>query len=448
MLLKFQLNDEGFTIINPEEVNFQTSVEYIKCHFDIKTSMWSDMDALCAVFKNLTYNKYDQVMLDSNHNCFIDPKIYRRGGTVSVKLVGDKYLPDHIHSTTHQTGIISFRIKDGIVVPVRVPDKYDVFVAEYEIAKKDVQDTIDDLTTKAQEGYFDGAGITEIIFNPDYTVTCVLSDGRTYTSSGSMRGPKGDKGDTGAPGLDGANGADGRDGRDGTDGVSVSNVTFNNDDSLTITLDDGNSYTSGSLRGVRGYSILSVGANPIAETHSQGLYYYKLPLSTVLSLAHVDKVYVGDIIKARAPGNLLGASNASTYLYMVTSLSSTYVYLSGYTNIKGDKGDPGIHSIGKLAVSIHDPVTIPAHSFLPHGLAEFVSTELAGKELLGYKALRLLDSSSNVLPLLPMSWYNTSHTDTDNVTHYGLAFMLYNPTDDDLRVDGSSRCTILYVNEV
>lgn len=79
----------------------------------------------------------------------------------------------------------------------------------------------------------DGVGISSIVFNADDTLTITLTNGNTYTS-GSLRGAAGAAGQAGA------------------DGVGITSVVFNNDDTLTITLSNGNTYTSGSLRGPAG----------------------------------------------------------------------------------------------------------------------------------------------------------------------------------------------------
>ncbi len=253
MLLKFQLDDSEFRIVNPDDVNVQASLDYIRCHFDIKSSMWSGMDALCAVFKNLTFNKYDQVMLDSNHNCYINPDLFRRGGTIDVKLVGDKYLSDGVRSTTHQTGIVVLRINDGVVIPVRVPDKYDVFLAEYEIASQNVQNVIDDLTTKVADGFFngeDGVSITNITYASDGKVTVFLSDGSSFTSADSMRGAPFTYSDftpAQLEGLKGPQGSPGRDGSDGDDGRGITSISKTGTsglvDTYTITYTDGTTST-------------------------------------------------------------------------------------------------------------------------------------------------------------------------------------------------------------
>lgn len=68
------------------------------------------------------------------------------------------------------------------------------------------------------------AGIAQIIFNDDYTITFVLTDGREFTT-GSIRGAvgekgdKGDKGDTGERGPQGIQGERGEQGIQGIQGI-------------------------------------------------------------------------------------------------------------------------------------------------------------------------------------------------------------------------------------
>lgn len=68
------------------------------------------------------------------------------------------------------------------------------------------------------------AGIAQIIFNDDYTITFVLTDGRRFTT-GSIRGTvgekgdKGDKGDTGERGEKGEQGERGPQGETGAQGI-------------------------------------------------------------------------------------------------------------------------------------------------------------------------------------------------------------------------------------
>ena len=84
-----------------------------------------------------------------------------------------------------------------------------------------------------------GNGIATIVLNSDYTLTITMTDGDTYTTT-SIRGQQG------------ATGATGR---------GISGITLNNDYTLTITYTDGTSDTTTSVRGATGNGIANVVLN-------------------------------------------------------------------------------------------------------------------------------------------------------------------------------------------
>lgn len=235
MLLRFKIDDQGFRCLDSAIAATAISINYIKCHFDVAGTEWEDVDAICAIFKSATYNQHYEVMLDSNNNCLIDPEIYMRGGAIQVKLVGDKYINDSVISSTSTTSVVEFYIRDGIILPTPVPSKYDVFVAEIEIARQAVENAILDLTRRIANGELkgkDGASISNIISNPNGTLTIELSDGQSYTSSRPIRGEKGEPGE---------------------DGVGIASVVYGEDGTLLITMSDGTQYVSPySMKGEKG----------------------------------------------------------------------------------------------------------------------------------------------------------------------------------------------------
>jgi hypothetical protein len=91
----------------------------------------------------------------------------------------------------------------------------------------------------------DGVGIASVTFNPDYTLTITLTNGDSYTSQ-SLRGAQG------PAGQDGEDGAQGPEGPEGPQGVGIASTVLNADYTLTITLTNGNSYTTPSIRGAQG----------------------------------------------------------------------------------------------------------------------------------------------------------------------------------------------------
>ena len=94
----------------------------------------------------------------------------------------------------------------------------------------------------------DGVGIASVTFNDDYTLTITLTNGNSYTSQ-SLRGAQGP---AGQDGEDGAQGPEGPEGPEGPQGVGIASTVLNADYTLTITLTNGNSYTTPSIRGAQG----------------------------------------------------------------------------------------------------------------------------------------------------------------------------------------------------
>lgn len=233
MLLNFLVNRDEFKCLNPSEASSTTVISYVKCHFDV--TALSDISAFVAVFKSASYNEQYEVLLDSNGDCYIDPEVFRHGGVIQVKLVGDKYVNDEVISSTFITPVIQLLFNNDIIVPTPIPSEYDVFVAELEKAQAAVDAVILELQTAVEEGEFDGAdgvGIASVSYNADGTVNVTLTDGSTYTSEYSMKGA---------------------DGADGAPGNGISNIVYGQDGTVVITMDDGTYYTSTySMKGEKG----------------------------------------------------------------------------------------------------------------------------------------------------------------------------------------------------
>lgn len=97
----------------------------------------------------------------------------------------------------------------------------------------------------------DGNGIASVVLNNDYTLTITLDDGTSYTT-GSIRGATGPQGSQGIQGETGAQGPQGATGATGATGNGIASTALNNDYTLTITYTDGTSATTGSIRGATG----------------------------------------------------------------------------------------------------------------------------------------------------------------------------------------------------
>ena len=81
-----------------------------------------------------------------------------------------------------------------------------------------------------------GVGIANAVLNDDYTLTITLTDGTTFKT----------------PSIRGAQGPQGEIGPQGPQGVGIANAVLNDDYSLTITLTDGTTFKTTSIRGEQG----------------------------------------------------------------------------------------------------------------------------------------------------------------------------------------------------
>ncbi len=334
MVLNFLLDSKDFKCTNPTDATSAVSVNYIRCHFDIKAPEWKSVKAIVAVFKSARFNITKEIVLDSNNSCFIDPAVFEHGGLIQVKLVGDKYVEDEIISTTHITRITEFTLREDIVVPTPTPTKYEAALAEVEYARDTTRAFIEDVQTRIANGEFDGedgVGIEQISFNSDGTINVLFTDGTTKISEYSFKGPKGDKGDP---------------------GVAISNIAYGQDGTLVITLSDGTTFTSEysmkgekgdtgepGATGQRGSRILHVTTQPtVTHLSSDPSVNFSLPLETVLEESKADEVLVGDVIEASY--TFLSKDRVQHY-FVRYIMGGNKVLLTSGVSIKGDKGDKG-----------------------------------------------------------------------------------------------------------
>ena len=223
MLIRFRIDESGFRCVDAPVLANATEIDYIKCHFEFKSEAWKNVQAVLAIFKSATYNKTSEILLDSNGDCYIDPEVYKRGGTIQCKVFGDKYHSDSVNSSSSITEVVEFYINENLTLPTPIPSKYDAFLAEYLRAREVLENVITEVETKLENGEFDGdpgIGISSVVYNSDGTLTITLSDGSSFVSGYSMKGEQ------------------------GADGVGISTVTFGQDGTVTVTLSNGTTFTS------------------------------------------------------------------------------------------------------------------------------------------------------------------------------------------------------------
>ena len=99
-----------------------------------------------------------------------------------------------------------------------------------------------------------GNGIASVALNEDYTLTITMTDGTSYTTA-SIRGEQGEQGvqgEQGIQGIQGVQGEQGIQGETGATGNGIASAVLNADYTLTLTFTDGTTYTTASIRGAQG----------------------------------------------------------------------------------------------------------------------------------------------------------------------------------------------------
>lgn len=199
MLLKFDVTKNSIICINPQAPKEEDVIVYVKCRFYFKTAIWSDMEAVVAVFKSASYDTVAECVLDSSGCCYMPPEIYKHGGVVQVVLYGDQYTADQKRLTSDYIGPANVFFGRNVVLPVPLPSKYDVFVAEFTNIKHGLDASIITL----ERLITDYKDISEAYIDAEYHLVIVFNTGEQYRSLVSLQGPQGDPGPKGDPGPSG-----------------------------------------------------------------------------------------------------------------------------------------------------------------------------------------------------------------------------------------------------
>lgn len=202
---------------------------------------WTDMDTVSAVW----WNDFTRIatVLDSNGKCIVPHEVLTRKGCVRVNLVGSivegDELVTRLTSYSAEAVQVNEKIKlTGSETSEITPSQFEQFVATViaEVEKVTgmtaVAETLpagSDATARYENGVLylgipqgiqgeTGNGIASVRLNADYTLTISMTDGTSYTTA-SIRGEKGEKGDTGERGPIGPQGETGPQGPKGDTGA-------------------------------------------------------------------------------------------------------------------------------------------------------------------------------------------------------------------------------------
>lgn len=203
------------------------SQNYLKAKFNFVTDDWNDVDVITVIFTRKNGRTYN-VVLDDNRECLVPWEVLDTEGSFTVSLYGGNL----ITVDTNEIKVKKSGFSIGAQPEAPTPSVYNQIIALVQNAVTTAQSVRDD----ADEGMFDGNGISETRLNDDYTLTFEFTDGTSWTSA-SIRGEQGEE------------------------GIGISSVQLNEDYTLTITLTNGQTWTSTSIRGEKGNGIKDVKLN-------------------------------------------------------------------------------------------------------------------------------------------------------------------------------------------
>ena len=245
-ILNFTANEQILVCDNPIKIS-TNKVNYIEARFDLGTN-WSGYDSVRAVW----FNDFQCIstVLDSQGVTFVPFEVMKRRGNVKVNLVGsiseNDVLTDRLTSYPVVAVIVDCiaQITGAETNPI-TPSQFEQFVtaviSEVEkvtgmTAQAETLPAGSQATARYENGILylgipqgiqgergetgaDGNGIASVVYNADYTLTLVFTNGERFTTP-PIRGERG------PAGQDGRDGTNGRDGADGvTPSLSVGTVT-------------------------------------------------------------------------------------------------------------------------------------------------------------------------------------------------------------------------------
>lgn len=201
---------------------------------------WTDMDSVSAVW----WNDFTRIatVLDSQGKCIVPHEVLARKGCVRANLVGSIVeggeLVTRLTSYSAEAVQVNEKIKlTGSETSELTPSQFEQFVAvviaevEKVTGMTAVAETLpagEPATARYENGKLyigipqgiqgeTGNGIASVVLNSDYTLTISMTDGTSYKTA-SIRGEKGEKGDTGERGPIGPQGETGPQGPKGDRG--------------------------------------------------------------------------------------------------------------------------------------------------------------------------------------------------------------------------------------
>ena len=148
MLLEFTEVQKTLLCATPVIPESERIIKYVKCSFSFTSKLWLNMTGITVVFKSASYGNTYEILLDSSNCCYMPVEVYKHGGVVQVALYGDYFNEQRTRARTNYIGPVEVFFGKNPVLPTPTPSKYDVVVAELINAKRDIEDTIDEIISR------------------------------------------------------------------------------------------------------------------------------------------------------------------------------------------------------------------------------------------------------------------------------------------------------------
>ena len=225
-IITFSANEQCLQKTGGVDCYASNTVAYIEAHFDLGTN-WSGFDSVRAVWFTDFVGGISTV-LDSQGVCVVPFEVLTRKSEVKVNLVGSIADGDVLTDRLTTCPVVALTIKcnakvDGDNEQPITPSQFEQFVAQVisEVekvtgmtAEAETLPSGSQATARYENGKLyigipqgeqgeqgeSGVGIASVTLNADYTLTITMTDGTSITTT-SIRGERGEKGETGADGI-------------------------------------------------------------------------------------------------------------------------------------------------------------------------------------------------------------------------------------------------------
>ena len=120
------------------------------------------------------------MLLDENNECLVPWEALTLSGNMFVSV----YSGDRITASKARVRILPTGYTDSVdTTQDPTVDVYQSLITRMDTIDEHVETSVENALTEAKEsGDFDGAGISGIVMNDDYTLTITYSDGKRYTT--------------------------------------------------------------------------------------------------------------------------------------------------------------------------------------------------------------------------------------------------------------------------